>query len=246
MCLCHMSEAKIIISNTMNEIADSLSRIMSVPEVYSNMVSYQSTQFTILISVLCGIVIIIVGATWFWNYKGAKIAIKSEVENAMKPVRKLLNTHSAGAKKMVEEEVRKAIEEQNKSFEEKFEQYKKSVDEDNRLSKAELYRIFALHCTSTESYLIGAQWWLGASELYQETNTSEWVGISVNSAVEALSNSVASDTIVEEDKEKLDDIEESINKIPDILIGKKREAKRLLKQLKKKYEESISLDSTTK
>lgn len=229
----------------MSETLDSLSRIMSVPEVYSNMVSYQSTQFTILIAALCGIVIVIVGATWFWNYKGAKIAIKTEVDNSMKPVRKLLNSYSASAKKMVKEEVQNAIEEQNKSFDEKFEMFKKSVDEDNRRSKAELYRIFALHCTSTNSYLIGAQWWFGAAELYQETNTSELVGISVNSAVEALSNSVASETIVEEDREKLEDIEESINKIPDILSAKRREAKRLLKQLKNKYEQAVSSGSVT-
>lgn len=230
----------------MNEPIDSLSRIVSGQELYSEMISFQSTQFTILISVLCGIVIVIVAATWYWNERGAKSVIKDEVEKAMKPVRKLLNAYPAGAKKMVSDEVKKSIEEQNKRFKEEFEEYKKKVDMDNKSSKAELYRIFALHCTSTNSYLIGALWWFGAAELYQETNTSEWVGISVNSAVEALSSSVASETIVEEDKEKLDDIEESINKIPDILIGKKREAKRLLKQLKKKYEESISSDSATK
>lgn len=226
----------------MKEVVDSLSRV-GVPEVYFDMVSYQSTQFTILISALCGIVIVIVGATWFWNFKGAKIAIKDEVERALKPVHKLLNSYSAAAKKMVNEQVNEAIENQNKHFEEAFEEYKKKVDADNKKSKAELYRIFALHCTSTNSYLIGAQWWFGAAELYLETNFSEWVGISVNSAVEALSKSVALEKIDEDDKEKIEDIEDSIQKIPEILSDKKREAKRLLKQIKKKYEETVSTES---
>lgn len=223
----------------MREIVDSLSRIDGVQDVYSNMVSYQSTQFTILISALCGIVLVIVGATWFWNYKGAKIAIKDEVERAMKPVRKLLSTYTTRAKKMVDEQVDSAIKAQNKQFEAAFEEYKKKVDEDNKKSKAELFRIFALHCTSTNSYLNGAQWWFGAAELYSETNFTEWVGISVNSAVEALSKCVSSETIEEDDKEKIEDIETAINKIPEILSDKKREAKKLLKQLKKKYEKSI-------
>ncbi len=224
----------------MNEALDSLSRIVSVPEVYSEMISFQSTQFTILISVLCGIVIVIVAATWYWNERGAKSFIKDEVEKAMKPIRKLLNAYPNGAKKMVAEEVNKAIEEQNKRFTEVFEAYKKKVDDENKSSKAELYRIFALHCTSTNSYLIGAQWWFGAAELYQETNMSEWVGISVNSAVDALEKCVSSETIEEDDKEKIDDIEVSIKKIPEMLSNKKREAKRLFKQLEQKYEKAVS------
>lgn len=224
----------------MHVVIDTLPWTDGVQEVYSDMVSYQSAQFTILISVLCGIVIVIVGATWFWNYKGARIAIKDEVERAMKPVRKLLNTYSTRAKEMVDGQVNLAIKEQNKQFEEAFEDYKKKVDEDNKQSKAELYRIFALHCTSTNSYLIGAQWWFGAAELYMDTNSSEWVGISVNSAVDALSKCVSSEKIGEDDKDKIEDIEASIDKIPEILSDKKRQAKSLLKQLKKKYDKSVA------
>lgn len=204
------------------------------------MISFQSTQFTILISVLCGIVVFIFVANWYWNVKGAKSVIKEEVEKAMTPVKDELKTNTANAQKLVTEEVNKAVDKQNKHFEEEFEAYKNKVDKENRSSKAELYRIFALHCTSTNSFLVGAQWWFGAAELYQETGMSEFVGISVNSAVDALSNCVKSETIGEDDKDSIDSIEASIKKIPDILSDKKQEAKRLIKQVKKKYESSMS------
>lgn len=224
----------------MNEPLDSLSKIDNVLEVYSEMISFQSTQFTILISVLCGIVVFIFVANWYWNVKGAKSVIKEEVEKAMTPVKDELKTNTANAQKLVTEEVNKAVDKQNKHFEEEFEAYKNKVDKENRSSKAELYRIFALHCTSTNSFLVGAQWWFGAAELYQETGMSEFVGISVNSAVDALSNCVKSETIGEDDKDSIDSIEASIKKIPDILSDKKQEAKRLIKQVKKKYESSMS------
>lgn len=51
-------------------------------EFYSDIANKQATQFTILISVLCGITVLLLAASWWWNMQGAKNQIRSEVESA--------------------------------------------------------------------------------------------------------------------------------------------------------------------
>ena len=64
-------------------VIDSVKYVRSsdVSAFYADLADKQATQFTILISVLCGIIVIVIGATWWWNYRGAKQQIKDEVDN---------------------------------------------------------------------------------------------------------------------------------------------------------------------
>jgi hypothetical protein len=53
-------------------------------EVYKTMLERESSNHTVFITVLLGIVVILLGATWWWNFFGANKRIKTEVRNKFK------------------------------------------------------------------------------------------------------------------------------------------------------------------
>ena len=69
------------IEQTKKIVIDSVEYIRSsdVSAFYADLADKQATQFTILISIICGIVVFIIGATWWWNYRGAKQQISEEI-----------------------------------------------------------------------------------------------------------------------------------------------------------------------
>lgn len=72
-------------------INDTIEYLMKsdVTVFYTDMMDKQATQFNILISVISGVFILALGATWWWNYKGAKQQIKEEVSMAKQAMYKV-------------------------------------------------------------------------------------------------------------------------------------------------------------
>ena len=117
-------------------VIDSVEYVRSsdVSAFYADLADKQSTQFTILISVLCGIIVIVIGATWWWNYIGAKQQIKDEIENLKASLVRMLrlqirefekqqqafNQQYESEKVTLEESLKEYVEKESKVIEEKL------------------------------------------------------------------------------------------------------------------------------
>lgn len=116
-------------------VIDSVKYVRSsdVSAFYADLADKQATQFTILISVLCGIIVIVIGATWWWNYRGAKQQIKDEVDNLKMSLVRMLRLQVRDFEKQqqafnqrydtdkitLEESLKKYVEEKSKEIEER-------------------------------------------------------------------------------------------------------------------------------
>ncbi len=83
------------LSNIPSHVNDTIEYMIrsDVISFYSDLMDKQATQFTILISVVSAVFVIAIGATWWWNYKGAKQQIKDEVGASKLALNKLFQSH---------------------------------------------------------------------------------------------------------------------------------------------------------
>lgn len=218
-------------------IRDTTSYVLrsDVVDFYKDLADAQSAQFTILISVIGVIFAVVVGATWWWNYKGAKSQISEEILSNIN----ILDTKFDEFKKSVVESLDDIIEKRInehldksitdftnrtddilKEHEDKLNTFQKEVDDRINGQQAELCRVFAVHCDSTKSYYNAFTWWFYAFQYYYDLGNGEFTQISIKAALQALNN-------LEKKDVKKDDLSEYIRQIqenvPDILKSEKDE-----------------------
>ena len=247
-------------------VMDSVEYVRSsdVSAFYADLADKQATQFTILISVLCGIIVIVIGATWWWNYRGAKQQIKDEIENLKASLVRMLRLQvrdfekqlqafnqkydsdkialEGATKEFVEKEL-KDIEERLKGQIDTYEaehnkalsDLQKDTESEIKMDRAELSRLFALYTTSQKSYKASISWLLNAAKLYKELEKEEILG----HVIRALRNNVKEvDTISKEDVDSLiKDVKETI---PPLMQTEKDEILSKLEELKKKQDQDYN------
>lgn len=83
------------LSNIPSHVNDTIEYMMRTDVIafYSDLMDKQANQFTILISVVSAVFVIAIGATWWWNYNGAKQQIKDEVGASKQALNKLFQSH---------------------------------------------------------------------------------------------------------------------------------------------------------
>lgn len=199
-----IAQAPIIVVDTVEYILKS-----DVTVFYADMMEKQTNQFTIILTAIGIIFAVTVGATWWWNYKGAKQQISEEISVAKQSLSKLFNANKKGVEKelknyenqfngfkgSLQKSVNNQIDEAIKaSFEKYLEEFNKKVSEiDSKSTKqieeikqsslketysqtASISRIFALYCTSNNSYLAAVGWWIKALKHYALSDNERWVG----------------------------------------------------------------------
>jgi len=82
-------------------------------EIYKTILEQEISNHTIFITVLLGIVVILLGATWWWNKSGATKEIKDEVAKRFEKEKKKL-------RKELELELADKIDVKIKDYEEKI------------------------------------------------------------------------------------------------------------------------------
>lgn len=87
---------------------------------YSDIADKQATQFTILISVLCGVVVVLLGATWWWNYRAAKQQIKDDINTEKIALSRLLRSKL--------KEINTSMEKQQNDFKSQKGSFQKSIN----------------------------------------------------------------------------------------------------------------------
>lgn len=240
-------------------VIDSVEYIKSsdVSAFYADLMDKQATQFQILTYAILAIIVIVVGATWWWNYRGAKSQISEEITSNKDILMRLLRQQSKAINKALSDyeqkyrddkiELQKTINNQidkkakhtqhelkdilesfEKAQKNELENSQKGIEKKLKEEQAELNRIFALHCTSTNSHFIAVTWWLSAAKLYKETENDYMLGLAVRAIQDSLCEIKTSD-----DSANWDDIINKIEEVtPDIMRIEKDKIIRRIKELK--------------
>lgn len=227
-------------------------------DFYKDIASVQSDQFTILLTVILGVFTAVIGATWWWNYKGAKSQINDEMSVAKKEIQnlsdELLGKFNA-FKLEIQEQIRvqteetidshlsikldeysKQIEHIDRKNEEQLNEFQEKVNNKITEHQAELARVFALHCDSMKAFYNAFSWWLSAFEWYNKINEGNLAQVSIKAALAALKN-VKKEQV---NKEDLDGYAKRIrDNVPDILSSERKEILSLLEKLKQPEQNNV-------
>jgi len=229
-------------------IVDSIEYVKKsdVLQFYSDIADKQATQFTILISVLCGVVVVLLGATWWWNYRAAKQQIKDDINTEKETLTRLLrnklkeiyttiekqqnefksqkgafqksvNNQIDAKYKQLNTDIASDIAKYKEELIGKINEHKSNVERQLNEDQANLNRIFALHCDSTNYYYIASSWWLSAAEKYKEIGEGYFFGICVKGIKESLEKCKESEL----DNVDIEELQSQINRVnkivPDII-----------------------------
>jgi len=206
----------------------------NVSAIYSDMIDKLQSQFNVMLVVIGLIVATVIGATWWWNYKGSKAQITEEIQEGLKKYQRLLNAHRSSTEKFINNNVKEQIDTLSTSLKSSLDDYKKGISLDNRKMKADLSRVFALHCSTGGSYYNSATWWLYAFEEYVGLDDGEFQQISMDAFISALEDCFKNEDITDDQEESLTNLEKDVMKIPDVFTGHRKKAKTLLKQISDK------------
>ena len=110
-------------------------------EVYKTILQQEISNHTIFITVLLGIVVILLGATWWWNKSGATKEIKAEVE------------------KRFEKEKKKLLKEFENEINEKIDRKIKDYEEQVLVVESDVARSMAISARNDEFYSHSVFWW---------------------------------------------------------------------------------------
>ena len=180
-------------------VVDSVNYLIKsdVSSFYMDMMEKQATQFTILISVVSVIFVAVVGATWWWNYKGAKQQIKDEVDSAKQSLYRLYKANQKQIQKDIDNTVKDRFETYVADFQQQvndidtkntkqFEKIQKETTDEITNQKAELCRLFALYSETSGHPINAISWWTSALKNYMLINNEEWGGISCDGLKQVL------------------------------------------------------------
>lgn len=207
------------------QITDTISVIDTnkVVDFYSDLLEKQSTQFGLLLTAIISIFTILIGVSWWWNISGMKNQLKNEVDAAKNSM-----------KEDLDEWKNKSKTEFNKLINEKGKEIDGELQKQLKHHEAELDRLYGSACVDNKGYISGAEWLFSAFELYKDMDEGIAMELTLDGGIEALKDAVSEEEINDEKIERIKNIEEIVNKIPEVYHKKGVEAKNLIKQLKAK------------
>ena len=182
----------------------------NLTEVYKILLEQEISNHNIFITVLLGIVVILLGATWWWNKSGANKEIKEEVEKKFEKEKKRIL-------KKLEEEINVKINEKVKNYENKI-----------FLVEADVARSMAISAGKEELYSHSIFWWANYLNCSIKINDSDGIRRGIKLIIDDLKLLKKTD-----DEEKIKPvyqykhIEKIIEKIPKILLMEKKEILKL-------------------
>lgn len=229
-----------MITDTLYSVSDTLKYIEAnqVAAFYADMMEKQQAQFNILLVAIGIVFAAVLGATWWWNYRGSKAQITEEIQSGLKKYQRLFNLHKSSTESFIKDEVEKQLQDRidslSTSLKKDLDSYKSSITQESISFNANLCRVFALHCTSISDYFNSASWWLSSFEKYLAVKDGEFQQIALNAYVTALESCYSKETISEDQLESLPEMEKRTASIPDVFTDQRNQAKKLLKQIKNK------------
>ena len=186
-------------------------------EVYKTILQQEISNHTIFITVLLGIVVILLGATWWWNKSGATKEIKTEVEKRFEKEKKKLL-------KEFENEINKKIAKKIKDYEEQV-----------LLVESDVARSMAISARNDEFYSHSVYWWARLLKNNIEIDNS----IGIRNGTEWLLDDLRLLMKGDENKKlktvyECEFIEETVSELPELLKKEKKEILKICKGRKEK------------
>lgn len=186
-------------------------------EVYKTILEQEISNNTIFITVLLGIVVMLLGATWWWNKIGATKEIKAEVE-------KIFDKEKKKLQKELENEI-------NEKTEKKIRDLKKHL----LFVEADVARSMAISSRNNKRYSFSVFWWAKYLKNSLEIDNSVGIRFGVDLLLKDLKQ------LKNGDKNKnlqtvyqCEFVVETTNKIPEVLEDKKKEILKICKGRKEK------------
>ena len=153
---------------------------------------------------------------------------EQKYKNDKAELQKSINNQIDKKSRHTQYELKEVIESFEKVQKDKMEKNQKEVEKKIKEEQAELSRIFALHCASTNSHYIAVTWWLAAAKLYKETDNEYFLGIAIR-AIEDILNQIKTP----EDNANWDDLIEKVKEVtPDIMSIERDKIIKKMKELK--------------
>ena len=213
----------------MKQITDTISVIEAnkVVDFYSDLLEKQSTQFGLLLTAVIAIFTFLLGVSWWWNTSGMKNQLKNEVDVAKNNMKEDLEKWKNESKI----DYNNLINDKGKAIEVELKKQLKHHE-------AELNRLYGSACVDNKGYIGGAEWLFSAFDLYQEMNEGSAMEVTLDGGVRALKEALSEEEINDEKIERINNIAEIVNKIPEVYHRKGVEAKNLIKQLRAKSKTS--------
>lgn len=203
-----------------------------VAAFYADIIEQQQAQFNIFLVALGVVIAAVLGATWWWNYRGSKAQITDEIQDGIKSLQGEFNTHKSATEGLINSKVNEQMEALSATMNKELESFKAKIENNNQKMNADLCRVFALHCSTEGSFFNSAKWWLSAFDGYAAINDGRFEQIAINACVTALQNSVKKEEILSDHQiDSLEDVKNKIEKIPDVFAKQRSEAKKLTKKL---------------
>lgn len=186
-------------------------------EVYKTILEQEISNNTIFITVLLGIVVMLLGATWWWNKIGATKEIKAEVE-------KIFDKEKKKLQKELENEI-------NEKTEKKIRDLKKHL----LFVEADVARSMAITSCKNKFYSYSVFWWAKLLKNSLEIDGSAGIRLGVDRLLQDLKQLKNGDE--HENLQTIYQCEfvvETANKIPEVLEYEKREILKICKGRKEK------------
>ena len=186
--------------------------------VYQQLLQFETSNYTTFISVLLGIVVILLGVTWWWNKSGALKQIEKEVD-------KKFQIEKEKILKQMEEKMERQIKTQLDSYSKKVKEIEADVD-----------RSLALSANVQKLPTFSIYWWSKHLEILLELNNQK----GIRRAVEQILFQIK---LMEQDEEREQsagkneslkihycrEVLDIVNKLPDILSQEKKNIKDRIK-----------------
>ena len=186
-------------------------------EVYKTILEQEISNNTIFITVLLGIVVMLLGATWWWNKIGATKEIKAEVE------------------KIFDKEKKKLQKELENEINEKTEKKIRDLKEHLLFVEADVARSMAIITSNDKYYYYSVYWWAKFLKNSLEIDSSVGIRVGVDWLLHDLKQ------LKNGDKDKnlqtvhqCEFVVKTTNKIPEVLEDEKKEILKICKGRKEK------------
>lgn len=205
-------------------------------DMAKQIIQTQSNLAMVAITVLVGLAVLLVAASWIWHFRLHKRELQEAVESLKAALTAEGKRDLMELTKRVNDEVEKIKKEIEKSAEERITRFDKNIKEKMILFDAEKARLFALSCINTKLWENAVNWCAEAIIGYAEVGQEEMLRIIVDALNDCLDYC----------KKLKDDVRERIKKSLSSIPKTLRKEREQIEDKLKKLPKEITKQSETK
>ena len=138
-------------------------------DFYKHTAEQQAANYSTLFNVFIAITVLLIGATWLWNFYIARKQIKTEVKEEIDAISSTIQTQITDG---IENGITASIS-----------KYKQEWEKEIAFIKGESSRMFALNCFTQKFHRVELDWWYRALGHYTESETEDIKRVCIDNIV---------------------------------------------------------------